>query len=269
MLVYHNCGWTDYLDKRISPYHRRRCWEFQACLEGSFGEVLAKESSKATPRLRERTLWAFPKEISHGWRSSGPCERVVFHHTTVPAKLQQLLPPRGYFRVSITDKDCQRLREMSELAYEVLRKPTEIASLQTEHLSMELSLMVLRESSPRPQSKRNQAAKRTEQAIAWYSQNMNDNPGYEDVAKAVFLSPAHLRRLFQEARGESPQAVFQRMKMEIALDMFIKEDRGLDDIAHSLGFSSASSLSRAIKRFYGHSPREMREGKPINLSPHR
>ena len=82
----------------------------------------------------------------------------------------------------------------------------------------------------------------------------------EAIARAVYVSPAHLRRLFQQARGESPQQVFQRMRMEVATDLLAEGRHDLTQAAALIGFSCPSALSRAIKNFFGKSPRALQRG---------
>jgi AraC family transcriptional regulator len=253
MLTYTNSGFADYSQKPVRIYGRL-AWEFQACMTGSIACNLRGQET-ATPS--ERTLWVLPKGFPHGWIAANSAERIVFHHTVVPAELERLLPSRGYYRVSLSDSDCDRIRTLAAHGLEIMTQPTELVSLQTRALADELSLMALREVTPQPLSSRSIAHDKSERALAWYMEHIEDAPSYEDIASAVFVSPAHLRRLFHEARGENPQSCFNRARMELVETMLRERDLCLDEIAFCVGLSSASALSRAVKAHFGVSPREL------------
>jgi AraC-like DNA-binding protein len=261
MLNYQNSGVIDYSKKPVRIY-RRNAWEFQACLAGAITAELP--GGRLDAQGESPVFWAFPPTLAHGWRGQRPAERVVFHHTVVPEELERLVPPRGYYRVVLTPTDCDRIRMLAECAYGIASRPTELAYLQTRAMAAELSLMVLCEVTPRPISSRSLAYDRTEQAMAWYRENMALAPTFREIAQAVYVSPAHLRRLFHDARGESPQATFKRMRMETAVELL--SDRGLEEVAVLVGLSSGSALSRAIKAQYGLPPRELKKQRQYGSS---
>jgi AraC family transcriptional regulator len=254
MLIYVNSGFTDYSRKPV-PIFSRPAWEFQACLTGLMSANLC---GTAPCKLRERTMWVFPKEFPHGWDSSDAAERVVFHHTVVPAELERFLPSRGYYRIRLDAADCDRLRALAERTLEMMKHPDEMVSLRTRALVDELSLMALREAKPQPLSSRSMAYAKTERALAWYLEHIDEAPGFERIAAAVFVSPAHLRRLFHQARGESPQKAFNRVRMGRVRDLLDEQGASLDEIAERVGMSSASALSRAVKAHFGKSPLRLR-----------
>jgi AraC family transcriptional regulator len=123
----------------------------------------------------------------------------------------------------------------------------------------ELSLLALREVTPKALPSRSNAEGKTEEAIAWYREHMNENPGLDEIARNLFVSPAHLRRLFHEARDEGPKSTFTRLRMERVEELLHHTDLGLEAIAPRVGFSSASALSRAVKAHFHASPREYRQ----------
>ena len=86
--------------------------------------------------MRERTLWVFPSRHKHSWFSDAPCERVVLHFETVPQELELLLPPRGYYRVPLSEGDCTRLRVIAGEAAASLRRPMEFQDLYESTLSV-------------------------------------------------------------------------------------------------------------------------------------
>lgn len=78
-------------------------------------------------------------------------------------------------------------------------------------------------------------------------------PSADDVARAVGVSGAHLRRLFAEAGHASPREEMARLRMEAA-QRCLREGWKLERVAQFLGFSEASAFSRAFSATCGVSP---------------
>ncbi len=257
MPVYVKIGTVDYQRSPV-PINSRAAWEFCACAKGRMAAWLSDRDDHDEV-LRGRTFWAFLQGYPHGWRGAAPCERIVFQFRTVPEELERLLPDRGYYRVTLSRADCSRLRLLATQAVAATLRPTELVSLQDQVLVAELSLLALRETRPRPLAHVQLARQKTSQALAWYAEHMSESPRFrEDVAPAVHVSPAHLRRLFYQALKESPHEAFKRLRMSQAETLLRTTDLSLEAISERVGFSSASALSRAIKANGGLTPRELR-----------
>jgi AraC-like DNA-binding protein len=84
------------------------------------------------------------------------------------------------------------------------------------------------------------------------------NPAAERIAKKIGLSVRHLsRRLGEE--GTSHKDLLDQVRAKLA-DRYLREEgKALEDIATLLGYSDASALRRAFKRWFGKSPSEHRE----------
>ena len=267
MLTFVKYGWNHYtqdLRKTGKVHPHGPDWEFMACLDGCMCEDL--ERSGNTQEMRGHTLWVFPAWYSHGWCSDAPCERVVAHFSAVPGKLQELIPQRGYYRVAITDEDCGRLRTLAAAAISAHTHATELQPLQDETILGELSLMALREATPAPISGKDLAIQKVQMAINWYTHNIQDRPVESEIAHAVNVSPSYLRRLFHLHTGSSPKEAFTRIRMEMVLRMLETQEMTLDAISERTGFSSASTLSRAVKHHFNLGVRELRERARINAS---
>jgi AraC family transcriptional regulator len=236
-------------------------WSFLGCLAGRLAIDIAGKNDDRDPR--QRTLWVLPPMCAHGWTaSSARAERVVFDFTEAPLELERLLPERGYYRIALSLDDCRRLRVLAESAIAMTTRPTELIGLHTQNVLTELSLMALREVTPRALEAPERARIKTEEALIWYDRHMAEDPGVDEIAHAVFISPVHLRRLFQRAHGQSPHVLINRRRMQHVEALLQDKSIRLAAIAAQVGFSSVSALSRATKTHFGLSPREIRKRKP-------
>ncbi|MFT6153927.1 MAG: AraC-like DNA-binding protein [Bermanella sp.] len=75
----------------------------------------------------------------------------------------------------------------------------------------------------------------------------------EIIADRMHMSPRTLRRQLQ-AQGVSFKLLFENERKSIALKRIERQDISLEKLADLLGYNSASSLSRAFKRWFGVSP---------------
>lgn len=259
MLIYFNSGIRDFTVRPV-PVNGRAAWEFYISLSGGIRPLLA-EPNDEQDGVTEKTLWAFPYKHAHGWVGETVVDRLVFHFTAVPGELEALLPPRGYYRAPLTSSDCDHLRYLGRQAEQIILYPTRLVFLQTQGLVTDLSLIALRELAHPPLSRRRTARSRTEQALAWYGEHLSDAPTFTDIAAAVRVSPTHLRRLFQQAIGEPPHQVLNRIRMQRAENLLKASEYTLDTIAAQVGLSSGSALSRAVKAYFGIAPRDLRRGR--------
>ena len=75
-----------------------------------------------------------------------------------------------------------------------------------------------------------------------------------EIAKSVGLSRRQLERIFIENTGNTPAAVYQRVRMERARQMVMKSKAPLVEIAVELGFADASYFAKTFKKVFGQSP---------------
>lgn len=99
---------------------------------------------------------------------------------------------------------------------------------------------------------------KVEAARTVYRERLRQSPTVEEVAREVGVSPSHLRRLFRQARGQSPKRAFLEIRMEMARVRVESGAMTLSGISDYLGFSEPSAFSRAYKRHFGVSPRKNR-----------
>lgn len=81
----------------------------------------------------------------------------------------------------------------------------------------------------------------------------------EQLARVSGLSKYHFHRIFKALTNESIFQYVTRIKMEWALGLLISRiDLSITDIAYELGFSDSAVFSRAFKKYFDISPKEVR-----------
>jgi transcriptional regulator GlxA family with amidase domain len=79
-----------------------------------------------------------------------------------------------------------------------------------------------------------------------------------ELARDVQLSPAHLRRLFQQETGRHLSHVLLERKLRHAAHLLVNTDMPVKEIAFAVGYGHHSSFVRAFERGFGHSPKDFR-----------
>jgi len=87
------------------------------------------------------------------------------------------------------------------------------------------------------------------------------------LARACGSSRAVLARRFTGLVGEPVIGYLTRWRLALAADLLVGTERGLEQIAREVGYSSPFALSAAFKRHHGVSPREYRRrtGRPADV----
>lgn len=260
MLVYLNIGKRDFEQDPIPDQDTvRHAWEFFACLQGNI--IAEMFNPKRCDDIREPTIWAFPPDHRHSWHSRGEVDRVVFHFSEVPLEVITLLPKCGYYRASLEDTDCTRLRQLVQSAIGFRNKATVKSALFDRALALELSHMSLRLVPDQNLSGSALTQSIINKAMAWFADHMHENPRLNDVCEATSISTTHLRRLFHQAKGEGPHAAFNRLRMRRVEELLMDRDLTIEAISESVGISSASALNRAVRSHFGLTPKALREDR--------
>jgi transcriptional regulator GlxA family with amidase domain len=74
-----------------------------------------------------------------------------------------------------------------------------------------------------------------------------------ELARALGITPRHLQRLFAAQIGHSPQEWLNQQRL-LAAQHMLRSARAVKEVAYSLGFRSASQLSRAFRNQFGVPP---------------
>jgi len=83
-----------------------------------------------------------------------------------------------------------------------------------------------------------------------------------ELASDVRLSPAHLRRLFQQETGKHLSHVLLERKLRHAAHLLATTDMSIKEIAYAVGYGHHSSFVRAFERGFGQSPKDYRSSTP-------
>ncbi|MDZ4096348.1 MAG: GlxA family transcriptional regulator [Paracoccaceae bacterium] len=107
-------------------------------------------------------------------------------------------------------------------------------------------------------SRGNRLDPRVASAIARMEQRLDTPETVDRVARALGLSPRRLEALFAANIGLTPGAYALTLRLAAARRMINDTCHPLAEIALRCGFSSASTLSRAFRRHFGHAPSALR-----------
>lgn len=238
----------------VTPFaaNQRGRWEFQAVVSGAIGMT----GPGLSGGLRRRTLWLSGPAHMHGWTGSGgrAARVVVFHFPTVPEPLRRLMRDDGVIEIALTTAACRRLRELAKQALGYWRHPSAGMVMCYEHVLLELSLMIYEARRGGAEDLVAENDRRVSDALSWYSRQIESNPGLAEVARAVNVSPSHLRRLFHEVLQSAPKPVFDGLRFQRAVQLMADPGVKLSAVSVACGFESQSAFSRAFKAKFGCSP---------------
>lgn len=100
---------------------------------------------------------------------------------------------------------------------------------------------------------------RIAEAISYIKANFKTQPGLEQIAEKVNLSPFHFQRLFSEWAGTTPKRFLQYISIGYAKEM-LKENQSLFDTALETGLSGTSRLHDLFVNIEGMTPGEYKNG---------
>ena len=104
--------------------------------------------------------------------------------------------------------------------------------------------------------------------INYIEENICSKLTIEDIAAGVYISPAHLQRLFHITFGMTIAEYVRSRKMQKALELLYNTNRKVCDVAYDVGFEHESSFIRSFKREFGITPHEARKQPySIKISP--
>ena len=101
---------------------------------------------------------------------------------------------------------------------------------------------------------------RIAEAIGYITENYKAQPGLEEVAEKIHVSPFHFQRMFTEWAGVSPKKFLQYITVEHAKKMLKEDQASLFDTAFETGLSGTGRLHDLFINIEGMSPGEYKNG---------
>ncbi|WP_370251070.1 GlxA family transcriptional regulator [Nioella sp.] len=99
-------------------------------------------------------------------------------------------------------------------------------------------------------------------AIAILQAHLDDPIQIAEVAARLRLSQRQLERRFKSVTGQSPSSYYRLLRMRAARQLVRFSARSIPDIAHEVGCSSPSHLSRLYRSVFGRTPQDERRTPP-------
>jgi transcriptional regulator GlxA family with amidase domain len=102
-----------------------------------------------------------------------------------------------------------------------------------------------------------------ERALSFIAAQLDKTPDaplpLSEIARAAFVTPEHLCRLFKAATGASPSETVRLARLDRSLTLLCRSNFTLGEIAALCGFASPFHFSRRFKQAFGQSPRALRD----------
>jgi AraC family transcriptional regulator of adaptative response/methylated-DNA-[protein]-cysteine methyltransferase len=101
---------------------------------------------------------------------------------------------------------------------------------------------------------------RIAEALQYIKDHMQDQPGLEEIANSVHVSPYHFQRLFTDWAGVSPKKFLQYISIEHAKEVLKQQDATVYDAAFEAGLSGTGRLHDLFVNIEGMTPGEYKSG---------
>jgi AraC family transcriptional regulator of adaptative response/methylated-DNA-[protein]-cysteine methyltransferase len=101
---------------------------------------------------------------------------------------------------------------------------------------------------------------RIEEAIDYITTHFKTQPGLDEVAQKVHLSPYHFQRLFTDWAGVSPKKFLQYISVEYAKNILKEKQASLFEAAFETGLSGTGRLHDLFINIEGMTPGEYKNG---------
>ncbi len=101
---------------------------------------------------------------------------------------------------------------------------------------------------------------RIAQAIEYINKNFKSQPGLEEIAEKIHVSPFHFQRMFTEWAGVSPKKFLQYISVDYAKSILKEKQASLFDAAFDTGLSGSSRLHDLFVKIEGMTPGEYKNG---------
>lgn len=94
--------------------------------------------------------------------------------------------------------------------------------------------------------------------LTFIKENYASDIGLDDIAQAGSVSRTFCNNLFHKYTDQTPIENLTRFRVSKVAELLNSTTLSMSEIAYSTGFSSASYMGEAFKKYYGESPRSFR-----------
>jgi len=104
-------------------------------------------------------------------------------------------------------------------------------------------------------------------AVEYIELNLAEPLNLDLIANHCYFSPFHFHRIFSGVMNETLNSYIGRKRLEKAVNLLVfKREISITDIALNCGFSSSANFAKAVKKYFGYTPTEIRSPKLEELS---
>lgn len=95
---------------------------------------------------------------------------------------------------------------------------------------------------------------------AYLGQHFGEAITLESLCREFYCSRATLTSSFRRAYGQSIVEYLTQVRMEVALDLLVRTDRKIREVAERCGYQDQNYFCRVFKQRYGKAPGDVRKG---------
>ena len=99
-----------------------------------------------------------------------------------------------------------------------------------------------------------------EKAVEYMNTHYMQDISADTIAQDVFITPAHLRRVFKNVTGQTIQEYILTARMNKAREMLSSTDLKIFEVAQAVGYENPPYFNIVFKKYFGKTPGEYRSG---------
>ena len=105
-----------------------------------------------------------------------------------------------------------------------------------------------------------------EKALDFIDEHIEDKLFLADIAKSIGYSPFYVSRMFSQKMGISIVSYIRMRKLQFAFSS-LQKSKTILEVAYQYGFESHEGFTRSFKRFFGFSPKVIKDQKMAYTIP--
>ena len=105
-----------------------------------------------------------------------------------------------------------------------------------------------------------------EKVLDFIDEHIEDKLFLDDIAKSIGYSPFYVSRMFSQKMGISIVSYIRMRKLQFAFSS-LQKSKTILEVAYQYGFESHEGFTRSFKRFFGFSPKVIKDQKMAYTIP--